>query len=70
MARKEDAELNDEYEGIARRALQNAESAMTVSRGDEKIADRYRAQALAYVEIAKAATGLVAVTNTKEDRHG
>ena len=64
--------MRQEYEGIARRALQNAESALTVSRGliNEKVAERYRVQALAYVEIAKAATGLLAVTNTPEETHG
>ena len=71
MARQEDAELNDEYEGIARRALQNAESALTISRGNEKVAERYRAQALAYCAIASAASALLAaINNTTEDRHG
>jgi hypothetical protein len=50
--------------------LQDAEDAMRISRGDTSTTERYRHQALAYVELAKAATSLVAVTNTKEDRHG
>ena len=59
--------MREEYEGIARRALQDAESAMKVSRGDEKIAERYRKQALAYCQIASAAaTLLAALNNTKE----
>ena len=59
--------MREEYEGIARRALQNAESALTISRGDEKIAERYRQQALAYCAIATAAAALLAALNTKEE---
>jgi hypothetical protein len=69
MARKEDAELKDEYEAIARRALQDAEDSMRTSRNlrEPSVTERYRQQALAWVEIAKAATGLlVAVDDTKE----
>jgi hypothetical protein len=58
--------MTEEYEGIARRALQNAESALTISRGDEKIAERYRKQAVAYCEIATAAATLLAALNVKE----
>jgi|TARA_R110000823_G_scaffold255778_1_gene377782 hypothetical protein len=58
--------MREEYEGIARRALQNAVSALTISRGDERIAERYRQQALAYCEITKAASALLAAINVKE----
>ena len=58
--------MREEYEGIARRALQNAVSALTISRGDERIAERYRKQALAYCEIACAASALLAAINVKE----
>ena len=58
--------MREEYEAIARRALRDAEDAMRMSRGDVSITERYRCQALAYVELAKAATSLVAVTNTPE----
>jgi len=56
--------MQEEYEGIARRALENAEAAMRISRGDTSITDRYRNQALAYVEIATAASTLLAALNT------
>ena len=55
--------MREEYEGIARRALQNAESALTISRGDERIAERYRKQAVAYTQIATAAATLLAAIN-------
>ena len=59
--------MRQEYEGIARRALQDAEDSMRISRGDTSITERYRQQALAYVEIAKAASALLAaVSDTKE----
>ena len=58
--------MREEYEGIARRALQNAVSALTISRGDERVAERYRQQALAYCEIASAASALLAAINVKE----
>jgi len=56
--------MKEEYEGIARRALENAETMMGISRSDERIAERYRQVALAYVEIAKAASTLLAALNT------
>jgi len=58
--------MRQEYEGIARRALQEAEVALRISRGDERIAERYRLQALAYCEIASAASALLAALNTPE----
>jgi len=55
--------MREEYEGIARRALQEAEAALRISRGDERIAERYRLQALTYCEIATAASALLAALN-------
>ena len=69
MARKEDAKMREEYEAIARRALQDAEDSMRTSRTlrEPSVTERYRQEALAWVEIAKAATGLlVAVDDPKE----
>ena len=56
--------MRDEYEGIARRALQNAETAMQVSNSTDIFAESYRKQALTYCEIATAASTLLAALNT------
>ena len=55
--------MREEYEAIARRSLQNAEDALRISRGNERVAERYRLQALTYCEIATAASALLAATN-------
>ena len=55
--------MREEYEGIARRVLQNAESAMKVSNSTDIFAESYRKQALTYVEISKAAAALLAALN-------
>ena len=59
--------MREEYEGIARRALQDAESAMKVSNSTDIFAESYRKQALTYCEIATAAAALLAALNTKEE---
>ena len=58
--------MREEYEAIARRSLQNAEDALRISRGNERVAERYRLQALTYCEIATAAAALLAALNTPE----
>ena len=79
MARQEDAELKDEYEGIARRHLEDAEDRMSdlrrLSFGDrgvfgERTSASLFEEAKLHAEIAlAAATLLAAINNTTEDKH-
>ena len=56
--------MREEYEGIARRALQNAESTMKAAVNAYDIfAESYRKKALTYCEIASAASALLAALN-------
>ena len=59
--------MREEYEGIARRALQNAESAMKAAGNPDIFAETFRKKALTYCEIATAAAALLAARNTKEE---